>query len=82
MKHQTMLNALAQTYESSYQEYRVLMSLGKQLLHDGKHEAYHEVNWYANGKSCLLEGITLAASALGIDWDELLNQAKSRGVDL
>ena len=48
------------------------MSLVTQLLKDGKQEAYHEVERYANGKSCLLDGIQLAASALGISWDELL----------
>lgn len=78
MKRKEILKALAQTYEDTYREYRTLMALGTQLLNDGKHETYHEVEWYTNGKVCLLDGISLAASSLGISWDELLDNAKQK----
>ncbi len=71
MKRKAILTALCQVHNMAYQEYRVLMALGTQLLNDGKHETFHEIERYANGKSCLLDGITLAASALGIGWEEL-----------
>ena len=71
MEREKILEALAQTYERAYQEYRTLMALGTQLLKDGKQETYRDVEQYANGKSCLLDGISLAAAFLGIEWDEL-----------
>lgn len=71
MEREKILEALAQTYERAYQEYRTLMALGTQLLKDGKQETYRGVEQYANGKSCLLDGISLAAASLGIEWDEL-----------
>lgn len=73
MEREEIVKALAQAHESAYREYQTLMALGTQLLKDGKHETYHEVAWYTNEKSCLLDGLKLAAAALGIDWDELIS---------
>ena len=81
MKRKEILRALAQVYNSAYQEYGILMAFGTQLLKEGKHEAYHEVEWYTNGKTGLMDGISLAASALGISWEELLDQANGKEVD-
>ncbi len=50
MEQEKIISILAQAYESAYREYQTLMALGTQLLKDGKHETYHEVAWYANGK--------------------------------
>ena len=75
MEREKIIEALARTFESAYQEYQTLMDLATQILKDGKQETYHEVERYANGKSCLLDGISLAAAALGIDRDELVKRS-------
>lgn len=72
MKRRKIVKVLAQVHEDAYREYQTLMALETQLRHDGKEETYREVAWYANGKSCLLDGVSLAASALGISADELI----------
>lgn len=73
MKREKIVAALTEAYECTYRDYRTIMALGTQLLRDGKHETFHEVEWYANSKSSLMEGIALAASALGVGWEELIH---------
>ncbi len=80
MEREQILSALAQAYDDTYREYQTLMALGTQLLKDGKHETYREVEWYTNEKSCLLDGIAQAAAALGIDWDELVKRTEREEV--
>ena len=80
MEREQILAALAQAYDDVSREYQILMAFGTQMLKDGKRETYHEVEWYANGKSCLLDGIAQAAAALGIDWDELIKRTEKEGV--
>ncbi len=79
MEREKILDILSQTYDKVYGEYQTLMSLGTQLLHDGKHRTYHEVERYINGKTCLLDGISMAAASLGIDWDELVKRTAGKG---
>lgn len=81
MEREKILNALVQIYDNVFREYQTIMTLGTQLLHDGKHDAYHEVERYTNGKTCIMEGITLAAAALGIEWDELVKSSALKEVN-
>lgn len=71
--------ALKQSHENAFREYQTIMALGTQLLKEEKREAYREVERYAYGKSCSLEGISAAASALGIKWEELTCSENSEG---
>ena len=74
MKREKNITKLSKAYEDIYGEYQALSELAKELLHDGEDKAYQSIIRRAYSKSHMLDGIQLAAAALGISWEELLEK--------
>lgn len=82
MERNKILNALSNAYEDIFGEYQTLSELASELLRDGEDKAYQVIARRAHSKSNVLDGIQLAAAALGISWDELLEQTRHEEVQL
>lgn len=74
MEREKILAALSNAYADIYGEYETLSELAKELLHDGEDKAYQSISRRAQGKSHMLDGIKLAAAALGITLDEIVQK--------
>ncbi len=71
MERKMIVAALAHAYGKIYEEYQTLSELAKELLHDGEDGAYQSIARRAQGKSHTLDGIRMAAAALGIRLEEI-----------
>ena len=80
MEREKMMDALAKACGEVYGEYHTLAELASKLLHDGEDAAYKSISRRAQSRSHMLDGIQLAAAALGISWDELLERTKHKEV--
>lgn len=80
MEREKIMTVLSTAYEKVYGEYEALSQLAKELLHDGEDKAYQAIVRRAQGKSHILDGIQLSAAALGISWDELLENTTHKEV--
>ena len=78
MERDKIIEALSKAYDDVYREHHALSELSNVLLHDGEDAAYKAIARRAQSKSHMLDGIQLAAAALGITWDEPLERTNHK----